>query len=80
MTLGGQQREFIAQTSEQGSPLQKVPPATAHKTVPVEAFFPQTACTKKLSVTERKREIVPREYQKYEVNIIRIVNLHSNWF
>ena len=81
-TSGSQQRELIAQSSEHGSPLQQAPPASStatHKNVPVEAFFSHTASTKKPSVSERKRDILPHGCQEFEVNII-CINLHSNWF
>ena len=41
--------------------------AAAHKNVPVAAFSPQTAFTKKPSVSERKSDFLPRGYQECQV-------------
>ena len=57
--------------------MQQAPPAAADKNVPVEAFFPQTASTKKPSVSERNRAILPYGYQEFPVNII-VCKFYSN--
>ena len=61
---------FPVASSEQGSSLQQAPPAAAAHNVPVEAFFPQTISTKKVSVSERKRKSHPNGHQELPVNIM----------